>query len=95
MNPSLNFILGNDALYWTLGIIFAFLVTLILLLRSGHGYSVEDTQAHSTDFGGVIKEGHGGMTAFLWVFFGFMFIWTIVYFVLHASEFAIIFAGGG
>jgi hypothetical protein len=93
--PSLNFTLGIDALYWTLTFIFAFLVTLILILRSGHGYSVHDTEAHSTNYAGVIKEGHGGMTAFLWVFYIFMFIWTIVYFVLHASEFAIIFAGGG
>jgi hypothetical protein len=92
---SLNFILGTDALYWTLAILFAFLVMLILLLRSGHGYSVQDAQAHSTDFGGVIREGHGGMTAFLWVVYAFMFVWTIVYFVQHASEFAIIFAGGG
>ena len=95
MHLSLNFILGRDALYWTLAIIFVFLVMLVLLLRSGHGYSVQDTQAHSTDFGGVIREGHGGMTAFLWIFYAFMFIWTIVYFAQHASEFAIILAGGG
>ena len=92
---SLNFTLGTEALYWTLTIIFAFLVTLVLILRSGHGYSVHDTEAHAMDYAGVIKEGHGGMTAFLWVFYIFMFIWTIVYFVQHASEFAIIFAGGG
>jgi hypothetical protein len=92
---NLNFTLGIDALYWTLTIIFAFLVTLILILRSGHGYSVHDTEAHSTNYAGTIKEGHGGMTAFLWVYFIFMFIWTVVYFVQHASEFAIIFAGGG
>jgi Ca2+/Na+ antiporter len=94
-NLSLNSILGADALYWTLTIIFSFVVSLILLLRSGHGYSVHDTQAHASEYAGEIKEGHGGMTAFLWVFFAFMLIWTIVYFVLHASEFAIIFAGGG
>ena len=91
--PSLNFTLGIDALYWTLAIVFAFLLTLILLLRSGRGYSVHDTEAHSTDYAGVIKEGHGGMTAFLWVFFAALLVWTIAYFVMHASEFAIIFAG--
>jgi preprotein translocase subunit SecG len=94
-NLSLNFTLGIDALYWTLTIIFAFVVTLILLLRSGHGYSVHDTEAHSTNFAGEIKEGHGGLTTFLWVFYAFMFVWTIVYFVQHSAEFAIIFAGGG
>lgn len=95
METSLNHSLGIEALFWTLGIIFAFLITQILLLRSGHGYSVHDTEAHSTNYAGVIKEGHGGMTAFLWFFYIVMFVWTIVYFVQHASEFAIIFAGGG
>jgi hypothetical protein len=93
-NPSLNFILGSGALYWTLASIFAFLVTVILLLRSGHGYSVHDTEAHAANYAGVIKEGHGGMTAFLWFFYGVMFSWTIYYFIQHAGEFAIIFAGG-
>ena len=93
-NLSVNFILGTDALYWALGILFASIATLILFLKSGGGYSVEDTQAHSTDYGGVIREGHGGMTAFLWSFYIFMLGWTIFYFVQHASEFAIIFAGG-
>jgi hypothetical protein len=92
---SLNFTLGINALYWTLAVIVSFVVSLILLLRSGRGYSVHDTEAHSSNYGGEIKEGHGGMTAFLWVFFAFMLVWTIVYFVLHASEFAVIFAGGG
>jgi hypothetical protein len=92
---SLNFTLGIGGLYWTLTIIFASLGTLWLLLRSGHGYSVQDTMAHSVDFGGEIKEGHGGLTMFLWIFYIFMFVWTVIYFVQHAAEFAIIFAGGG
>jgi hypothetical protein len=92
--PSLNFTLGTDAVYWTLTILFAFFISLILLLRSGRGYSVEDTEAHATDYGGTIKEGHGGITAFLWVYFAFFLVWTIIYFAQHAGEFAIIFAGG-
>jgi hypothetical protein len=95
MLNSLNFTLGVDALYWTLTIIFSAVVTLILLLRSGHGYSVEDTQAHAVDFGGEISEGHGGMTAFLWVYFILFIIWMIVYFIQHAGEFGIIFVSGG
>ena len=94
METSLNHSLGIEALFWTLGIIFAFIVTQILLLRSGHGYSVHDTEAHSTNFAGETKEGHGGLTAFLWFFYFVMFVWTVVYFVQHAGEFAIIFAGG-
>jgi hypothetical protein len=92
LDPTLNFVLGKEGFYWTLTIMFAFLGTLFLLLRSGHGYSVHDTEAHATDYARVIKEGHGGMTAFLWAFYVFMLIWTVVYFVQHASEFAIIFA---
>ena len=94
METSLNQSLGIEALFWTLGIIFAFIVTQILLLRSGHGYSVHDTEAHSTNYAGEIKEGHGGMTAFLWVFYILMFVWTIVYLIMNAGQFAIIFAGG-
>jgi diacylglycerol kinase len=93
--PSLNFTLGVDAVYWTLLIIFAFFFSLVLLLRSGRGYSVDDTEAHASEYGGVIKEGHGGMTAFLWVYFVFFLVWTVVYFAQHAGEFAILFAGGG
>jgi hypothetical protein len=92
IESSLNYTLGLNALYWTLGIVFAALITLILILRSGHGYSVHDTEAHATEYAGIIKEGHGGMTAFLWVFFAFIFVWSIVYFVQHASEYIIIFA---
>ncbi len=77
-------------LFWvTIGSVLAF-VLLFLLFISGSKYSVHDTEAHSTDYGGVIKEGHGGLTAFLWVLFIGMLIWTIAYFVLHWSEFAVI-----
>lgn len=77
-------------LLWTaVGAVLAF-VLLLLAFISGSRYSVQDAEAHATDYGGVIKEGHGGMTAFLWVLFIGMFVWTIVYFVMHWSEFAVI-----
>jgi hypothetical protein len=72
--------------------IVAFTVLLILLLRSGHNYSVHDAEAHSTNYANVIKEGHGGLTAFLWLLYATIFIWTIVYLVMHWSEFGLIFA---
>ena len=75
-----------------LGIIAIAILLLVLLLRSGHGYSVNDAESHASEYGGVIREGHGGMTSFLWVLFIFMAIWTVVYFIQHAAEFAIIFA---
>jgi hypothetical protein len=79
-------------LFWvTIGSILGFALLFMLLIR-GSKYSVSDTQAHSSEYGGVIREGHGGMTAFLWVLFIGIFIWTIAYFVMHWHEFAIIIA---
>jgi len=49
-------------------------------------------EARSEEFGGVIKEGHGGMTEFLWISFGFLFIWTIYYFVVNWHQFLVLFA---
>jgi nitrogen fixation protein FixH len=65
-----------------------------LALRSGSGYSVHDTEAHSTNYADVIKEGHGGLTLCLWVSFITIIIWTIVYLVQHASEFLEVFTTG-
>jgi preprotein translocase subunit SecG len=84
--------INTFAFYITLFCIVAVIVLAVLLLRSGKGYSVRDAQSHAEDYAGVIKEGHGGLTAFLWFLFSVMLIWTIVYFVMHASEFAIIFS---
>ena len=70
-----------------------FVVYTWLVLRSGHGYSVHDTETHAADYANVIKEGHGGLTAFLWVSFILIFGWTIMYFVTHWGEFARLFAG--
>ena len=88
---SLNTSLSLSSLWLTLGIISLFVILLILLLRSGHNYSARDTESHSTNFAGTIKEGHGGVPAFLWVLFSAILIWSIVYFALHWHEFAIIF----
>jgi hypothetical protein len=62
-----------------------------LILRSGDNYSVHDTEAHAVNYANEIKEGHGGMTLFLWLSFTAIIVWTIVYLVQHASEFSIIF----
>jgi hypothetical protein len=62
-----------------------------LMLRSGKGYSVHDTEAHAVNYADEIKEGHGGMTLFLWVSFIAIVVWCIIYLVQHASEFSVIF----
>jgi hypothetical protein len=84
--------INTFAFYITLLSIAAVVVLAALLLWSGKGYSVRDAQSHAEDYAGVIKEGHGGVTVFLWVLFAVILIWTVVYFVLHAGEFAIIFS---
>ena len=78
-----------DFFWVTVGSILAFSVLLILLVH-GSRYSVHDAAAHASDYGGVVKEGHGGLTAFLWVLIIGIFVWTIVYLVMHWHEFAII-----
>lgn len=65
----------------------AFVLLVALALRSGHDYSVEDTESHATEYTGVIKEGHGGLTAFLWLSFISIFGWMIAYFIQHRHEF--------
>ncbi len=80
-------------LYWTLVVAAGLLFTLILVILSGRGYSVEDAEAHSTEYGGIVKEGHGGMAAFLWIAYISMVVWMIVYFVQSAHEFGVVGAG--
>jgi hypothetical protein len=71
----------------------SFVVITWLILRSGHGYSVHDTEAHSTNYADTIKEGHGGLTLFLWVSFIVILIWSIVYLIQHWNEFSVISSG--
>ncbi len=78
--------------YLVLVIALSTVVFIWLALRSGHRYSVHDTEAHSTSYADVIKEGHGGLTLFLWVSFIVIFVWMIVYLVQHWSEFSVIFS---
>jgi hypothetical protein len=82
----------RDSFWIVIGSVIGAVFFLWLALRSGRGYTVEDTEAHASEYGEVIKEGHGGMTAFLWVTFSAFFIWTVVYFVINWEEFYVIFA---
>ena len=77
--------------YLVIAVAISVIILTWLALRSGHGYSVHDTEAHSINYADVIKEGHGGITLFLWVSFISIIVWTIVYLVQHASEFSVIF----
>jgi hypothetical protein len=80
-----------NIIWLVLAVISATGILIWLMLRSGKGYSVQDTEAHATNYADEVKEGHGRMTLFLWVSFVVILIWTIVYFIQHAGEFAVIF----
>ena len=83
---------SNALMAWfVLLMIFVVCLLIYLALRSGSGYSVHDTKAHAERFADIIEEGHGGMTAFAWLTFTGIFIWCIVYVVIHWSEFSSVF----
>jgi hypothetical protein len=79
--------------FWLVIIVAVSVVVITwLILRSGQGYSVNDSEAHAVDYADEIKEGHGGMTLFLWLSFLAILIWTVVYLVQNASQFSVIFS---
>jgi hypothetical protein len=81
-----------NTFYLVIAVAVSVVILTWLALRSGHGYSVHDTEAHAVNYADEIKEGHGGMTLFLWLSFLAIIIWTIVYLVQHGSEFSVIFS---
>ncbi|NLI54655.1 MAG: hypothetical protein GX417_10115 [Clostridiales bacterium] len=81
--------------FWTSFWIFLVSIVLITLFiwlfaRGKKSYSVDDTESHAESYANVIKEGHGGMTAFLWVSFALIFSWTVYYVVVNWSQFKVI-----
>jgi hypothetical protein len=62
-----------------------------LAIRAGHGYSVNDTKAHAEKFANAVEEGHGGITAFVWVPCGAILIWSVIYLIMHWQQFAVTF----
>ncbi len=79
--------------YFVVAFAISFVIIVWLVLRSGRNYSVNDAEAHSTNYADVIKEGHGGLTVFLWTSFVVILIWTIVYLIQHWNEFSVIGSG--
>ena len=77
--------------FWIFAVSLAFIVIFIWLFVKGKkNYSVEDAESHAEDYGEVIKEGHGGMTIFLWTSFILIFGWTVYYFIVNWSQFFVI-----
>jgi hypothetical protein len=77
--------------YLVIAVAVSVVLLIWLMLRSGNGYSVHDTEAHAVNYADEIKEGHGGMTLFLWLSFLAIIIWSVIYLVQNASQFSAIF----
>lgn len=74
-------------LVFTLLIIAIACVAIFLALMSGRVYKHHDADSHASDFAGIIKEGHGPLTVFLYVAYAVLLLWTAVYLVQHRDDF--------
>lgn len=61
-------------------------VGLALAVRSGDAYSVHDAEEHATEYGGVIREAHGPIAAFLWVCYAAAALFTVVYSIVRWAD---------
>lgn len=59
---------------------------LALALRGGDRYSVHDAEEHATSYGGGAREAHGPITAFLWVSYAAVVVFTIWYSAAHWAD---------
>lgn len=59
---------------------------LALAIRSGDRYSVHDAEEHATAYGGSAREAHGPVTAFLWVCYAAVLVFTIGYSIAHRGD---------
>lgn len=79
--------------FWVFVVSVAACSVFIWLFAMGNRkYSVNDTESHAETYANVIKEGHGGMTPFLWVSFAAILAWTVYYTIANWSQFAVILA---
>lgn len=69
-------------------------VFIWLFVRGNKRYSVDDAESHAEDYANVVREGHGGMTAFLWAAFAVMLAWMIYYLIVNWHQFYVITAIG-
>jgi hypothetical protein len=77
-----------SAMAITLITIAALAVIVFLAVKSGERYEHSDAHVHSTEYAGIIREGHGPLTWFLIAAFIIVFLWTAVYLAGHAGEFS-------
>lgn len=65
----------------------AFSVALYFAVLSGKKYEHHDADSHAVEYAGIIKEGHGPLTLFLFVAYAAVLVFTISYAVQHRSDF--------
>jgi hypothetical protein len=74
-------------LYVTTFMIIALSVITYLIVRSSKEYPPEKVEADAHEFAGVIKDGHGEITLFLWATYAGLVVWALAYLVQHWNEF--------
>jgi hypothetical protein len=63
--------------FWIALASLVFSAVMLWLSVVGNGRPrAKDSEVHAEGFAGVVREGHGGMTIFLWVSFALLVIWT-------------------
>ncbi|MHB1391346.1 MAG: hypothetical protein ACYCXF_09005 [Thermoleophilia bacterium] len=68
-------------------IIAASCVAIFLALMSGRIYKHRDADSHAGEYAGIIREGHGPLTVFLYVAYAVILLWCLAYVIQHRSEF--------
>ena len=74
--------------YLALVMVGAAVLVIYLIVRSSDEFSVEDTEANSEDFAGVIRDSKGPVTKWLWAVYIALAVWGIAYLIQHWGEFA-------
>lgn len=80
----------NNMEWLTVFVILSGMILIWLSAKNRDHYSLEDANSHAEEFGGVIAESHGPVTVFLYVVYFILLVWTIAYFMVHWSEFAVL-----
>ena len=74
--------------YLALAFVGAAVLVIYLIVKSSDEFSVEDTEANSEDFAGVIRDSKGPITKWLWAVYIALIVWAIAYLIQHWGEFA-------
>ena len=74
-------------LYVTTFMIIALSAITYLIVRSSRQEPADKIDSTAHEFAGVIKDGHGKITMFLWATYAGLVIWAIAYLIQHGQEF--------